>query len=926
MKNLTFNSKIFGRSILFFAILAACNLFAQPQPKRWYFNGEGVNFTASPPTTFQLSGAAAAATASSAANGVYDAAGNMLFYVRDNNVYNSSGAFVEFLEIFSNLNIRMGPNIVIVPVPGSCTKYYIIYLFVVSYDACGLGCLFLKQELRYSVYDLTENNNTGGIIPSQKHVFITELLLDDVGSFAVSKLNSNNERHIYFVGSEAEDLGSVLKCTLDANDIVYDGVIYSTTSADDFSTSQVVISRNQEMLAWASLKKIAGTPVNDVTLIHLDPLTGAINTSLGTNGITFFDLPGSTFQSYTGIEFSPDNTKLLVGALNLGVFWIDLGSSAVSSLIVNGSAALGNSQLGVAYGSGWIYSATSGNNLQAIDVSNQQPFLASGPGSSITFAGPSAVIGNVQTTLNMNISNPPILTLPGLVDGDKANGYDLYTQDVPADIGEEPDIQGGNIMWISDDIWVRNQPDGFITQVHENPVIQTAPNYIYVRVRNLSCFDYVSSPSEMLHLYWAKAATALSWPIYWDGTVAPCATNAPMGGEVPSAQQVPNIPAGGSQIVQFSFNFLDPTLYSACNPEPWHFCLLSRIVSVNDPMTFTETVMTYDNVKNNNNIAWKNITVVERQAEIPHDEECYNSREVGGVIAVGNPFNGNSETYDLEFRTDEDFDGKSLVEQAEIKITLDDYTWQKWAAGGYLQENIEIKRQDCNQVIVTGNPARLKKLTYSPLQRSTINLSFNFLTDKVDEIPEFNYHVIQTRDGDEKIIGGELYKIVKPERDLFSADGGNNKNISSGENTTLSANAICEDAYYNWYDSEGNLIYSGTDLTVSPEITTKYKLEVVATSDGFTSYDEVTVHVKEFEIKSVSPNPATDQLTVEYKIENASSAYLQISQPGGSSNNYILNTSTNSINLDVSSLTPGNYNILLICNGAIQDQKTIVIL
>ncbi len=52
------------------------------------------------------------------------------------------------------------------------------------------------------------------------------------------------------------------------------------------------------------------------------------------------------------------------------------------------------------------------------------------------------------------------------------------------------------------------------------------------------------------------------------------------------------------------------------------------------------------------------------------------------------------------------------------------------------------------------------------------------------------------------------------------------------------------------YDQSGNLIYSGKDFTVSPEITEKYKLEVIAELDGVKDYDEVEVKVKEFGVCS----------------------------------------------------------------------------
>jgi serine protease len=530
---------------------------------------------------------------------------------------------------------------------------------------------------------------------------------------------------------------------------------------------------------------------------------------------------------------------------------------------------------------------------------------------------------------------------PGMVGAGRINAYqavlaaqgmysstiDLFMKDITHDFGVEPD-PNNSPMWISDDIWVRKQNDGFVNQTHQNPEYWINPNtdnYIYVRVRNKSCTDFISTPSDLLHLHWAKAASALSWPSYWDGTAPPCAPGAPMGDEVPSSpQQIPNIPAGGEIILEFPWHVPNPALYSACNPEPWHFCLLSRIDSPQDPMTFTEAASVYDNAKNNNNIAWKNLTVVDSFPGIVSNGDCFSDRVVGGTIAIGNPFDDIVDNYKLEFMLDDNNRGIPIFEQAEIKLTLDDLSWEKWIQGGQQAENIEIRREDCHQLIITGNPAYLNNLAYNPNERSTMHVSFNFLTDKVDETPQFDYHVIQRRSGDEKIIGGELYRILKPLRYLFGADGGSDDAISEGSSTTLNAATIGESAYYNWYDEEGNLIYSGNSLTVTPEITTKYKLEVIAMSDGFASYDTVTVKIKDCEIQSITPNPATTQITVQYKAENISSGYLVITHPSGTPNdNFILNLNQNTKVINTSNYAAGNYNLILICDGQVRDTKVL---
>ena len=71
-------------------------------------------------------------------------------------------------------------------------------------------------------------------------------------------------------------------------------------------------------------------------------------------------------------------------------------------------------------------------------------------------------------------------------------------------------------------------------------------------------------------------------------------------------------------------------------------------------------------------------------------------------------------------------------------------------------------------------------------------------------------------------------------------------------------------------DPDGNLIFTGTDLTVSPEITMTYMLEVISDLDGFKDYDEIQIIVSPNRIESLVPNPVSTQLTIDYVAENVS--------------------------------------------------------
>ncbi|KAJ0137262.1 Type-1 glutamine synthetase 2 [Fusarium oxysporum f. sp. albedinis] len=203
-----------------------------------------------------------------------------------------------------------------------------------------------------------------------------------------------------------------------------------------------------------------------------------------------------------------------------------------------------------------------------------------------------------------------MLASDALVPSGVAQTPALWMQDNADDTGIEPD-PSTRPMWISDDIWVRNGPDGLSVQDHQNPLADQT-NFVYVRVRNRGC-RMTAAQSGELRLYWAKASSSLSWPAPWDGSVT---SPALMGGMIGSQDVTV---AGGSQaILTFEWTPPDPSDFASFGADKAHFCLLARIETSSTPpygMTSPETSNLYANVQNNNKIIWKNITIVDMDGD-----------------------------------------------------------------------------------------------------------------------------------------------------------------------------------------------------------------------------------------------------------------------------------------------------------------------
>ena len=483
---------------------------------------------------------------------------------------------------------------------------------------------------------------------------------------------------------------------------------------------------------------------------------------------------------------------------------------------------------------------------------------------------------------------------------------DLMVKDGVDDIGNEPN----NItqyMWASTDIWVRNNDDNGLE--HQNPEYHpTNPNYAYIRVTNKSCVP--STENEVLKFYWAKAGSSLAWPESWDGNHY--FSQGPLLGAPVGQVTIPVLQAGQETIVKVPFLVPNPANYNWFQGwEQWHFCLLARIEATTDPLT--ETSDLYANVQNNNGIAWKNVTIVDVEANV-----------TTGTIAVGNPFN-TPRTFFLEFVIEDLETGKPIFEEAEVGVKMDDVLFNAWERGGkeaqLLDPTLEDKRK-----IVKGNNVILDNIAFNPNEVGSLTLDFNFLTKELTDKPKFKYHVVQRDAISGNIIGGETYEIKKKTRNIFEAIAPD-KEADLNQAITISAEDINEPAIYNWYNNEGNLIYQGKDLQIANAIAEKYRLEVIATTDGYKDYREVEVTLKPSTLENISPNPASNNVIVSYKLNGASSAYLMVIGyygSNGTSNNYILDVNSSEANLNVSNYASGFYTVALVVNGEIVDAKTLI--
>lgn len=181
---------------------------------------------------------------------------------------------------------------------------------------------------------------------------------------------------------------------------------------------------------------------------------------------------------------------------------------------------------------------------------------------------------------------------------------DYYIRDTHCDKGIEPNPDQGP-MWNSPDIWVRHENDGGLT--HQNPEYKSnSPNWIYVRIHNKGC---ISVNDANLRLYYSKASTGLDWPVSWNDFFININGEQVLAGDEITEDPIQvsgNIKTGETQVIAIPWYPPNPEIFGS---DEQHFCLLARIESSSDPISFSETIHTNVNTRNNNNIAWRNLSL-----------------------------------------------------------------------------------------------------------------------------------------------------------------------------------------------------------------------------------------------------------------------------------------------------------------------------
>lgn len=491
------------------------------------------------------------------------------------------------------------------------------------------------------------------------------------------------------------------------------------------------------------------------------------------------------------------------------------------------------------------------------------------------------------------------------------NTADLWIKDRTGDTGSED--QNVSVGWPLDEspsIWMNDDAG---STINEAPDFNSTDSYIYAKIENRGCAD--SDPSRTIQFDFTPAVVANNaWP---SGTYINI-------GSEPIDQA---ITPGTSIDFMMDWDIQATINNSNWVPDPVgeYICILGQVNSTsNDP---TEQYSTWNALSEfifyNNNVSHRNTNVINFSVQGPIEADGI-KLPPGGYVIGGNPDNQPIKE-DITFSIDDAHTGKPLTDEAEVYLYFKDgyFDISTVIDDSHLEGMEEVKP---NLYLITDDHAAIRNIDFPAGTEVKMYLGFSFLTKEVESNPYFKYHVRQMRSVDGRPTGAVHYELIRDPRYLFEADAGGDKEVNKDEQVTVEAEDILEDAIYNWYDMEGNLIFTGKDLTVTADITKKYRLEVISEIDGYKDYSEVEVKVKMGEITNINPNPANNQTTVSYHTQGGSSAYIAVFNViTGNSDQYILPLGQGSLQLDLSNYQTGSYEVLLVTDGEVRDNESLMV-
>jgi hypothetical protein len=297
----------------------------------------------------------------------------------------------------------------------------------------------------------------------------------------------------------------------------------------------------------------------------------------------------------------------------------------------------------------------------------------------------------------------------------------VWMKDSWNDTGLEPDPNtAGDPMYLSPYIWIRNTQDAGLLQQHnhQNPEFGQQ-NFIYVKMHNGGV-----AASGNLELYIANASVSLSWPASWT-----LVASTPV-----------NLAQSSTQVIEVPWNSV---------PGTGHYCMIARWVSAADPIG-VETSDINANTRQNNNIVWRNLNIVDLSADDEVDVD---------VMVRGAEKNMAT---DLVFFDHAKFPKKTFFETGVVYVIVDKTIMEAWRKSGAKSKGIKVEG---DRFIITENGATLYNLRLIAGKEYKVKIVFRRTASTISDKFTVEIRQYSTKRLNRILTGGVGYEIYTYKRE-----------------------------------------------------------------------------------------------------------------------------------------------------------------
>lgn len=412
---LILKKSITKNKIIIIALLILMNTLSFAQMIYWTMPPLKVVMPAAPPSQQPLFSGAPSTGAYGVANGAYDANGSLVFYVKDDYVYDPNGTSIGHIGYdvtnqalaIASFPVELGGELVIVPIPGECKKYYVIFsrgaLMGGSYMYIKVDCSSGTPVIGYAD-GITRNHVAVG---NYRLAYgLGSSGLNNTG-LAVTRMYSSGNSAYYYLYSATNN--GIYYHIINSTGIGVATTIGAITAG--FFTTELELSPNGKWLSWISSP---GT----VNVIYLNLPTSRVSTSFQS-----YNYPAQT--TINGIEFGGNynNPSLYVAGNTSGSPIIPVFERIT---ITNSTPARIPLSLGGAnFNNTFIEYGKNGNIYGIHDDGNNLYLTGFNENTSV-------VTGNI-IKVNSNHSNlnnvPPlnnVFTLPDQIDGEDYSNFSPF--------------------------------------------------------------------------------------------------------------------------------------------------------------------------------------------------------------------------------------------------------------------------------------------------------------------------------------------------------------------------------------------------------------------------------------------------------------------------------------------------------------------